>query len=100
MIEVLVSSDAELDIEIAANYYESKETGLGGYFRSSIIADLTSLEFLGGTHAMKYGFHRKMCKVFPFWLYYELTSPKSVAVVAIIGQRRGDEYVRARLGNG
>lgn len=44
VIDVAVSSDAERDMQSGADYYESKEIGLGLYFRSSILADLTSLE--------------------------------------------------------
>lgn len=69
MINVDVSSDAELDIVTGAKYYESKELGLGAYFRSSVLSDLLSLELLGGSHAKKYNLHRKLCKSFPYWIY-------------------------------
>lgn len=97
MIDVVVSSDAEQDIKLGARYYDSKEVGLGGYFRFSILTDLTSLEILGGTHARKYNLHRKLCKSFPFWIYYRMDSASSLTVVPIIGQRRGDEYHATRL---
>ena len=69
MIEVKVSDDAEFDICNHIDYYDGREGGLGKYFESSVLADLTSLEFLGGTHAMKYELHRMPTKTFPFWIY-------------------------------
>ena len=100
MIDVNVSSDAEIDLLVGADYYESKEEGLGAYFRSSILADLTLLELIGGSTAKKFGLHRKMCKTFPYWIYYRMDSESSLTVVAIVGQRRGNDYLEARLGGG
>lgn len=42
MIEVNVSGDAEIDLLEGIEYYESKEEGLGLFFRHSVLADLTS----------------------------------------------------------
>ena len=98
MIEVNVSGDAEIDLLEGIEYYESKEEGLGLFFRHSVLADLTSLEILGGSHAMMFGLHRKLCKTFPYWIYYRMESSNSLTVVAIVGQRRGDEFLETRLG--
>ena len=100
VINVNVSSDAEIDLLNGSEYYESKKNGLGFVFRSSILADLTSLELLGGTHAMKFNLHRKLCKTYPYWIYYRMDSDTSLTVVAIVGQRRGEDYLNARLGVG
>ena len=91
MIEVNVSGDAEIDLLEGIEYYESKEEGLGLFFRHSV-------EILGGSHAMMFGLHRKLCKTFPYWIYYRMESSNSLTVVAIVGQRRGDEFLETRLG--
>jgi len=98
VIEVSVSDDAELDICDGIDYYEGREDGLGEYFESSVLADLTSLEILGGTHSMKYGLHRMLTKTFPYCVYYKMESSEVLVVVAVISQFRGDDYVKARLG--
>lgn len=100
MIDVRVSDDAELDMCNGIDYYEGREQGLGHYFETSVLADLTSLEFLGGTHAVRYGLHRMPAKTLPFWIYYTMVSQESLVVVAIISQFRGDAYVEARLSGG
>jgi hypothetical protein len=97
VIDVKVSNDAELDICNGADYYDGREDGLGEYFEASILADLTSLEFLGGTHAIRFGLHSMPAKTFPYWIYYKMMSPEILVVVAVISQFRGDEYVLARL---
>ena len=47
---VNISSDAEADIADGFWFYEGQNTGLGDYFRSSIIADIESLSIFGGIH--------------------------------------------------
>ena len=97
VIEVFVSSEAESDIENGVEFYETKNEGLGDYFQASVLSDLASLERLGGSHSTKFNLHRKLCSVFPYWIYYRMESRQSLTVVAIVGQRRGDEYVKLRL---
>lgn len=97
MIDVSVSDDAELDLCNSIDYYESREDGLGQYFETSILADLTSLEFLGRTHAKMHGLHRMPAKTFPYWIYYRMVAEEALVVVAVISQFRGDDYVKTRL---
>ena len=82
-----ISSDAEQDIEIGYWFYESQAVGVGDYFRSSIFADIDSLVIHGGSHPVVDGYHRKVCKTFPYKIYYEMNSPVSLTVVAVVGQR-------------
>ena len=86
-MRIEISSDAENDIKNGYWFYESQSLGVGDYFRSSIFADIESLIIHGGTHVVVDGYHRKVCKTFPFNIYYEMSSPNSLLVVAIIGQR-------------
>ena len=86
-MRIEISSDAERDIESGYWFYESQSIGIGDYFRSSILADVDSLVIHGGSHAIVDGYHRKVCTTFPFKIYYEMTSPKSLIVIAVVGQR-------------
>ncbi len=90
-----ISSDAELDIENGYWFYESQSLGVGGYFRSSIFSDIDSLVIHGGSHPIVDGFHRKVCRTFPYKIYYEMTSAASLTVVAVIGQR---EHRKPKIG--
>ncbi len=69
---VQISSDAEFDIADGYWFYEGQVSGLGGYFRTWIIADIESLAFYGGIHEQVYGYHRSLSVRFPFTVYYRV----------------------------
>jgi len=86
-VRIEISADAELDIENGFWFYEYQEPGVGDYFRSSIYADIDSLAIHGGSHALVDGYHRKVCKTFPYNVYYKMSMSSSLVIVAVIGQR-------------
>ena len=97
-MKISISSDAESDIADGFWFYESRERGLGDYFRSSIISDIESLAIHGGVHQIVHGYHRSLCKTFPYFIYYRMDSERALTVVAVIGQRRDPQSTRERLG--
>jgi hypothetical protein len=52
MMFVSISSDAEADLAEGYWFYERQSPGLGDYFRSCLIADIESLAYYGGIHAI------------------------------------------------
>ena len=86
-MRIEISRDAESDIENGYWFYEYNEPGVGDYFRSSIYTDIDSLSLHAGAHAVVDGFHRKVCKTFPYNVYYEMTGDDSLLIVAVVGQR-------------
>jgi hypothetical protein len=48
-----LSSDAEEDLIEGYWFYERQSPGLGDYFRSCLIADIESLAYYGGIHAIE-----------------------------------------------
>ena len=82
-----ISDDAELDLVDGYWFYEHQEPGVGDYFRSSVSSDIDSLVIHGGSHVLVDGYHRMVCKTFPYNVYYEMTGKKSLQVVAVIAQR-------------
>ncbi|MFT5527219.1 MAG: hypothetical protein ACI9G1_004776 [Pirellulaceae bacterium] len=82
-----ISSDAEKDIGHGYWFYESQSLGVGDYFRSSVFADIDSLVIHAGSHVVVDGYYRKVCSTFPYNIYYEMNSPTSLVIVAVIGQR-------------
>jgi len=93
---VIVSDDAVSDIDDARNFYERQETGLGDYFSACLVADLESLAFFAGIHSIWFGYHRMLCKRFPFAVYYDVID-SIVMVVAVLDMRRSPAVVRKRL---
>ena len=65
-MNILVQPEAEQDISVAADFYESQSPGLGNYFIASIISDIESLRIYAGVHETIHGFQRSKSKRFPF----------------------------------
>ena len=97
-MKVRISSDAERDLVDGFWFYEEQEAGLGNYFRSSVSADIEALRLYGGVHAKVLGYHRSLCKTFPFSIYYRVDEETIVTVIAVLGQRRDPAWIRRRLG--
>ena len=96
---VHISEEAEADLADGFWFYDVKEPGLGSEFRDSMKLDIRSLEKTGGSHNIRHGYHRKLCKRFPCSIFYRLDSESSLTVVAVFGQRRGEKWISERLKN-
>lgn len=77
-------------------FYEERETGLGDYFITSILADIDSLVILAGIHAMFLGKHRMIASKFPCSIFYLVVSGE-IQIHAIMDNRRNPEWISARL---
>lgn len=88
--------EAEKDLEIGADFYESQQAGLGSYFNDCLTADIESLRFYAGIHETYRGFHRSLSKRFPFSIYY-LLSDDSVDIYAVLDARQAPETTDAIL---
>ena len=84
------------DLTEGSWFYDSMSNGVGDHFLDSLKADLNSLSDTAGIHEIKYGFHRKLAKQFPFAIYYQIVD-ESVDVVAILDCRRSARTISARL---
>lgn len=84
--EVKLTDEAIADIDAATLFYEKLTPGLGQYFFDSITTDLEALEFFGGIHQQRLGYHCCPSKRFPFLIYYAL-SDEEVSVIAILDTR-------------
>jgi hypothetical protein len=92
---VVVSDEAVMDIERARAFYERLESGLGEYFAACLIADLESLAFFSGIHSIWFGYHRMLCKRFPFAVYYEVLEDIAM-VVAVLDMRRNPAAIKKK----
>ena len=95
---VRISEEAELDLADGYWYYEGTQIGLGSRFREQLKSDIRSLRNNGGSHAKKHGFHRKICRHFPFSIFYRMDSESELTVIAVFHQRRGNLWIANRLG--
>jgi hypothetical protein len=59
--KIVVLEDAAADIDVAFDFYEKFEKGLGSYFRNCLKNDLISLGTYPGTHRIRFGFYQTRC---------------------------------------
>lgn len=94
--DVFILNDAVKDIDDGKFFYDQKESGVGNYFRDSLLADIESLVIYAGIHNKKYGFHRMFAKRFPYAVYYEIKD-EIAYVVAVLPMRRDPAWLRKKL---
>ena len=88
--------EAERDLEIGADFYESQKPGLGTYFNDSLAADIESLRIYAGIHEAYRGFQRALGKRFPLSIFYILTD-ECVDIYAVLDARQDSETIDAIL---
>lgn len=95
-MKIRILPNAETDLELGADFYESQRAGLGEYFVTSLISDVESLKLHGGIHEQYRGFHRSISKRFPFAIYYRLRN-NTVEIYAILDCRQNPKTIDTRL---
>jgi hypothetical protein len=96
-MKVKILDQAEADLIEGFHFYETQQTGIGGYFLANLYADIESLRLYGGIHLQPYkNYHRLLSKRFPFAIFYTLED-KTVFVHAIVDCRRDPAWLRQRL---
>jgi hypothetical protein len=84
----------------ARRAHETQNAGLGDYFLNSVEADIESLRLFAGIHPIVYkDFHRSLCRVFPYAVYY-LKSGDVATVYAVVDCRRDPAWIRRHLSEG
>ena len=93
---VILLDDAVLDLELAIQFYDAQESGLGSYFLRSILKDIELLKDQSGTHGQHFGCYRVLSKRFPFANYYEIDTYKAY-VLAVLDMRQNPLGIRGKL---
>lgn len=88
--------EAERDLEIGADFYESQAAGLGIYFNDCLASDIESLKLYAGIHEKYRGFNRSLSKRFPFLIYYQLNED-FVEIYAVLDARQDPRKIDAAL---
>ena len=92
-----ILASARGDLEEGCAFYESQEEGVGEYFLASVKADIESLRLSAGIHPIKHrDYHRMLCRVFPFAVFYTRTADE-VIIHAVVDCRRQPDWIRHRL---
>ncbi|MEQ1907157.1 MAG: type II toxin-antitoxin system RelE/ParE family toxin [Pirellulaceae bacterium] len=91
-MKIRLLPEAERDLEIGADFYESQQSGLGTYFNDCLASEIESLRIYAGIHEVYRGFHRSLSKRFPFSIYYILNED-CVDIYAVLDARLDPETI-------
>lgn len=96
--KLIITEDAENDIEIANDYYELKQKGLGTKFVFSIRNCLKLIAKNPYAFAKIYLEIRKVnTKKFPYSLYYTIEPENEITLFAVIHHSRNEEKWKNRI---
>jgi hypothetical protein len=96
-MKLRILKSAKRDLEEGRQFYEIQDAALGDYFITSVEADIDGLRIYAGIHPVAYKkFHRALCRVVPFAIYY-LKSGNTATIYAIIDCRRDPAWIRQHL---
>ena len=95
-MNIRILPEAEQDLELGADFYESQRVGLGRYFNDCLASDIESLRLYAGVHERVFGLHRCMSDRFPFAIFYDFDGA-TVDVYAVLDCRQDPDAIEARL---
>lgn len=94
--EIYLLEDALGDLEQGRAFYDRQGMGVGEYFIECVLSDIGSLRLYAGIHRRMHGLFRKLCRRFPFAIYYEMAND-DVQVVAVLDMRREPTWIKKNL---
>ncbi|MDQ6655167.1 MAG: type II toxin-antitoxin system RelE/ParE family toxin [Verrucomicrobiota bacterium] len=96
MKNVIVLARAAADLQLAKEFYDEQEPGLGEYCITSVLASLERLAEFRGIHSRHFGYHRMIATPFPIGIYYREHRDDAL-VIAILDLRRDPKWIRKQL---
>jgi len=96
-VELVIATEAELDIAEAYLWYEGRRAGLGEEFLSSVDACLESIRRRPEMYPVAHeGYRRSLIRRFPYAVFYE-QSEATVTIYAVFHTSRDPDKWRQRL---
>lgn len=97
-MKIRILPEAEHDLDIGAEFYESQRQGAGTHFIRSVLEDIDGLERYGGVHAKHRGFHRAISHRFPFAIFDDMNGDV-IEIYAVLDCRQDPTTIDDRLRN-
>jgi plasmid stabilization system protein ParE len=95
-MNIRILPEAERDLELGADFYESQREGLGRYFNDCLSSDIESLRLYAGVHSRVFELYRCMSDRFPFAIFYDYDGT-NVDVYAVLDCRQDPDAIESRL---
>ena len=85
------------DLSEGRKFYDRQQPGIGAYFFDSLFAEIDSLVLYAGINPIRFGYHRRLARRFPYAIYYRITGDE-VIVFRVLDCRRDPKGIRRELG--
>lgn len=95
-MRIRILPEAERDLDLGADFYESQSPRAGAYFIRGLLEDIDGLLEHGGVHAKYRGFRRAMSHRFPFAIFYDLNGDM-IDIFAVLDCRQDPTTIDKRL---
>lgn len=95
-MKIRILPEAERDLDLGADFYDSQAPGAGRYFIRGLLDDIDGLLKHGGVHAKYRGFHRATSHRFPFAIFYDLNGG-FIDIYAVLDCRQDPATIDSRL---
>lgn len=97
MTDIVIESQASLDTEEAARWYETQQTGLGVEFVLEVDITIERIEENPKLYLQSYrDIRRVLLHRFPYAIYF-VTDDTETRILAVLHQARSDETIGLRL---
>jgi plasmid stabilization system protein ParE len=95
-VKIRILDLAERDLQAGYHFYEAHHAGIGDYFLDSMYSEIDSLFLYAGIHSRVVGYHRQLCRRFPYAIYY-LQADDEVSVWRVLDLRRDPTWIADQL---
>ena len=95
-MKIRVLDLAERDLQEGFYFYEGLQTGVGDYFLDSMYSEIDSLLLYAGIHMRIFGYHRQLCRRFPYAIYYN-RGDEQIFVWRVLDLRRDPTWIADQL---
>ncbi|MEI6035807.1 MAG: type II toxin-antitoxin system RelE/ParE family toxin [Verrucomicrobiae bacterium] len=95
-MKIRVLDLAERDLQAGFYFYEALQPGIGDYFLDAMYAEIDSLFLYAGIHKRVFGYHRQVCRRFPYAIYYNRADDE-ISVWRVLDLRRDPTWIADQL---
>jgi len=95
-MKIRILEIAERDLEAGYEFYEAQEPGVGSYFFDSLCTEIDSLILYAGIHRRIFGYHRQICRRFPYAIYYTIEEDV-ILIWRVLDLRRDPTWISDQL---
>ena len=95
-MKVVLETGAVGDLDVISDFYEKQEAGVGAYFIQQFALTARALQWNGGSHRQRGGYHFCLVERFPVGIYYRVEEGE-VRISGVLDCRRHPNWITHQL---